>query len=144
MQLLTTDQGLRTPLVLNLRPVDREIEVRIIGLFVTTHAPYGRSYKSVAFCGIAGVRKPRAVTLLALHVGELRRRVERLEAAFLIPDDVAPNAFIVELLVLLFEGRHRVGVPRRLPNLMLFLVTRRTSRFARVRRIHASQHRRRF
>jgi len=62
------------PSVLDLRPINREVEIRIIRLFVTLNTGTGGSNRAVSFAGIAGVLFTWAVTLFALDIGKLWRR----------------------------------------------------------------------
>ena len=57
---------------------------------------------------------------------------------------MAPDTFVVELLVLLLERSHRMGVSGVHPYLMFFLVTTCTRLDADVRRVSSSQQRVRF
>ena len=116
--LLSTDSS-----VLNLRPVDRKIEVRIIGFLVALDAANWSRHKTVAFPRVGGVVASGTVTLLALDVGELRCRIQRLEPAFLKAYYVTPDAFVVELLVLLLQRSHSVTVPTLDPHIVFLLVT---------------------
>src|SRR5436305_8865478 len=104
------------PLMFNLRPVGGEVKVRTVGLRVTLHAAGRRRHEAEAFGRRGGVRTARPVAGLALHVSELRRRDQRLEAAGVEADDVTADAFVVELLALAFERRHGVGVAGLLPD----------------------------
>src|SRR5438128_1142808 len=106
----------------DLRPVDREVEIRIVRLLVALHTAHWGSHEPVTFAGIARVLAARPVAFFTLDVGQLRRRIQRLETSLLISDDVAAHAFVVELFVLFLKRRHGVGVPGAVPNLGLLLM----------------------
>lgn len=97
----------------DLGPVDCKVEVRVVGRLVTLHAANWRRHESIAFRRISGVLSAGPMTFFALHVCELRRCVQGLEAASLVANHVTTNTFVVELLVLFLQSSHRVSVPRR-------------------------------
>ena len=65
----------------------------------------------------------RAMALFALNICELRCRIQRLEPPFFKANHMTTNALIIELLIPFLECRHRVGMPRVCPHLILFFVT---------------------
>lgn len=84
-----------------------------------------------------------SVTGFALHVGELRRRDQRLKAAVVKADDVAADAFVIKLLALAFEGRHGMCVAGLFPDGVLLGVAGHAGRSADVGRFLRRGRRRR-
>src|SRR5215510_144674 len=117
------------------RPIDRQVKIGIIRFFVTLHASHRRRHKAVAFTRIVGVVATGPVTFLALYVSELGSRIHGLESASLITNYVAADAFVIKLLVLLFECSHRVRVPGVGQYLILFFMASRAGLDACVMRV---------
>lgn len=91
--------------VFDLGPVSGEVEIGAVGDRMADSAACGRGHIAVAFNGVFRVLAARPVTGLALNVCELRSGDERLKSSGLLKsDDVASDAFIVELLALALKG----------------------------------------
>src|SRR5262249_26080392 len=125
----------RLGLVFDLSPVACEFKVGAVYFCVALNAPDWRRHKAVALCRSRGVLPPRPVTCFALHVCELRRRVQRLKSAFLIGAAVTTDALVVELFALALERGHGVCVPAPCPDVARFGVTSRTRLRPDVRRV---------
>src|SRR5262249_19013815 len=63
-----------------------------------------------------------AMAGFALDVGKLRRRIDGLEPARFIPDDVAFDATLVELLIAFFKRGHGVGMAGVFPDIVFGLM----------------------
>ena len=68
--LLTTDSS-----VLYLRPVNGEVEVRVVRFLVTLHTSRWRCHEAVTLSRVTRMLTTGTVTLLALNVSKLRRRI---------------------------------------------------------------------
>src|SRR5215467_11014322 len=86
----------------DLRIVEGKIKVGAVILGMALDATDRNRHKAIAFGGILGVSAAGAMAGFALDVGKLRRRIDGLEPARFIPDDVAFDATLVELLIAFF------------------------------------------
>ena len=125
--------------MLDLWVIGFKVEIGAVDLSMTLHTSHRSGHESVSFF------RPRYVLLawpmarLTLHVGKLRSRVQRLEAAFFISHHMTLDATGVELLAPLFESLHGMRVAGLLPYLKLSRVARRALVDPYVRRFSSAK-----